>query len=129
MNETAVAMAASTTSVSLAALLSMWLGPHYGPYAAILFSAMAGAIWGVSAVPTVTRLEGAGRFIRFTMTAVVLVGGGTALTAGYLDTKFESPVELSILVAFTIAAVGDRWVEIISRLNPVGLFRPRGKDQ
>jgi len=120
---------ASTTSVSLAALLSMWLGPHYGPYAAILFSAMAGAIWGVSAVPTVTRLDGAGRFVRFTMTAVVLVSGGTALAAGYLDTKFDSPVELSIIVAFTIAAVGDRWLEIFSRFNPMGLFKPRGKDQ
>lgn len=126
---TATAVVTSTTSVSLAAVLSHWLGPQYGPYAAILFAAMAGAIWGVSAIPTVTRLEGAGRFIRFTITAVVLVGGGTALAAGYLDTTFESPVELSILVAFGIAAVGDRWTEILSRLNPVGLFRPRGKDQ
>lgn len=63
------------------------------------------------------------------MTAVVLVGGGTVLAGKYLDTHFESPVELSILVAFTIAAVGDRWVEIISRLNPLGLLKPRGKDQ
>jgi len=125
----ATAVVASTTSVSLAAFLSLWLGPAYGPYAAILFSAMAGAIWGVSAIPTVTRWEGAGRFLRYTMTAVVLVGGGTALTAGYLDTKIDSPVELSILVAFVIAAIGDRWIDLISRLNPVGLFKPRGADK
>jgi len=128
MTEPTTVVAASASSLSLAAFLSLWIGPDYGPYAALLFSAFAGAVWGVSAVPTVTRLEGAGLFARFTLTSVVLVSGGTAVAGNYLDTPFDSPVDLSILVAFTIAAIGDRWKEIISRLNPVGLFRPRGKE-
>jgi hypothetical protein len=122
-------VAASVSSVSLAAFLSLWVGPHYGPYMAILFAAMAGAVWGVSAAQTVTRLDGAGLFVRYTLTAVVLVGGSTAIAGSYIDTRFDSPVELSILVAFGIAAIGGRWTEILSRLNPLGLIRPRGPDQ
>lgn len=129
MTEPTTLAVASASSISLAAFLSLWLGPHYGPYAAILFAAFAGAIWGVSAVPTITRLEGAGLFLRFTITSVVLVSGGTAIAGSYLSTPFESPIDLSILVAFTIAAIGDRWKEIFGRLNPLGLLKPRGKDQ
>ena len=119
----------NVSSLSLAAFLSWWLGGDYGPYVALLLTAMTGAIWGVSAYPTTTRLHGALLFFRYTITAVVLVGGGTALAAGYLDTPFESPVDLSNLVAFTVAAVGDRWKDILSRLNPRGLVKPRGTDQ
>lgn len=126
MSDPSTAVAAATSSVSIAALATLWLGPSYGPYVAILFAAMAGAIWGVSAVPTVTRLQGAALFLRFTMTAVVLVGGGTAFAGSWVDTKFDHPIELSILVAFGIAAIGNRWMEIFSRLNPLALFKSKG---
>lgn len=129
MSDPSTAVAAATSSVSIAALATLWLGPSYGPYVAILFAAMAGAVWGVSAVPTITRVQGAGLFLRFTMTAVVLVGGGTAFAGSWVDTKFDHPVELSILVAFAIAAIGDRWKEIFSRLNPLAIFKPKGTGQ
>lgn len=116
---------------SLAAFAVALLGPDYGPAVAILFAAMAGAVWGLASVPTAGRLAGAGLFIRFTITACVLVGGGTALAHEYLSVKWSSPVDLSVLVAFVIAAVGNRWGDILARLDPSKLLArgPRGNDR
>lgn len=118
---------AVASSISIAAFAIMLLGPHYGPYAAILFAAAAGAIWGVSAVDTDSRKRGALLFLRYTMTGVVLVGGGTALAEEWFPGT-HSPLIVSEVVAFGVAAIGDQWKTIISRFEISRLWsRGEGK--
>lgn len=113
-------MTEPTTQVfSIAAFAVALLGPDYGPAAAILLASMAGAVWGVSSTPVTSRASGAGLFCRYTLTAVVLVGGGTALAHDQLAIKWHSPFDLSVIVAFCIAALGSRGTEILKKFNPL----------
>lgn len=106
----------TSQAFSFAALAIALLGPDHGPAVAILLSAMGGAVWGVSASPVRSRLAGVGLFIRYTLTAVVLVGGGTAIAQEQLAMKWNSPLDLSALVAFAIAAFGNQAMSLGRRL-------------
>ena len=60
--------------MGLAAALVAVLGPVAGEYAAILFAALAGALWPLSARKGITRGEGALLLLRLVATSVVLTG-------------------------------------------------------
>lgn len=103
----------STTGVGLAAALVAVLGPVAGEYAAILFAALAGALWPLSARKGITRGEGALLLLRLVATSVVLTG----LAAYYVHQYTGVPVLTAMSpVSLVIAAMGDRWRGIFSSL-------------
>lgn len=97
---------ASTSSTSLAAALVVVLGPVAGEYAAVVFAALAGALWPLSAKSGITRLDGAWLLLRLVLTAIVLTGAVVWLI--YRQTGVPLTVSAAP-VAFVIAAIGDRW--------------------
>lgn len=60
--------------ISLAALSVAMLGPLAGPYALIVFAALAGALWPLSSAEPMTRKAGAWLLLRCTLTSVALTG-------------------------------------------------------
>ena len=96
----------STAPVGIVAAAIVLLGPQAGPYAVIMLSALAGALWALSATPTETRRSGAGLVLRLVLTAVVLTGGAAAL----LESQYGWPAHhLLAPVAFGVGMGGQRW--------------------
>lgn len=103
----------SSSGVGLAVALVAVLGPVAGEYAAILFSALAGALYPLSERKGITRSEGALLVLRLVATSVVLTG----LAAYYVNSYFNVPI-LTVMspVSLVIAAMGDRWRLVFSSL-------------
>lgn len=96
----------STSGISLAALAIALLGPMAGPYALIVFAALAGALWPLSAAHTMTRSAGAWLLLRCTLTAVAL----TSALSLVLQSQWQIPAGESLApVAFVIGALGNGW--------------------
>lgn len=104
----------SSTSLSITALAIAVLGPMAGPYALIVFAALAGALWPLSTMPTVTRAQGAAFLLRVVAGAVVL----TSFAAYWIESTYKVPaVESVALVAFFIGAVGNGWRPVLQGLR------------
>lgn len=85
------------------------LGPLAGPYAVIVLSALAGALWALASTPTPSRLAGGLLLMRLVLTAVVLTGGG----AWALSTHYGwSARELLAPLAFVIGMGGNGWMAL-----------------
>lgn len=96
----------STSGLSLAAVSIALLGPMAGPYALIVFAALAGALWPLSASETISKSAGAKLLLRCTLTAVAL----TYAMALVLQSQWQIPaVEALSPVAFVIGALGNGW--------------------
>lgn len=96
----------STSGISLAAVSIALLGPMAGPYALIVFAALAGALWPLSAADTMTRSAGAWLLLRCTLTAVVL----TSALSLVLQNQWQIPANETLApVAFAIGALGNGW--------------------
>lgn len=96
----------STSGISLAAVSIALLGPMAGPYALIVFAALAGALWPLSAADTMTRSAGAWLLLRCTLTAVVLTSALSLL----LQNQWQIPANEALApVAFAIGALGNGW--------------------
>ena len=96
----------STSGLSLAAVSIALLGPMAGPYALIVFAALAGALWPLSASETISKAAGAKLLLRCTLTAVAL----TYAMALVLQSQWQIPaVEALSPVAFVIGALGNGW--------------------
>lgn len=96
----------STSGISLAAVSIALLGPMAGPYALIVFAALAGALWPLSAADTMTRAAGAWLLLRCTLTAVVL----TSALSLVLQNQWQIPANEALApVAFAIGALGNGW--------------------
>lgn len=96
----------STSGISLAAISVALLGPMAGPYALIVFAALAGALWPLSAADTMTRSAGAWLLLRCTLTAVVL----TSALSLVLQNHWQIPANEALApVAFAIGALGNGW--------------------
>ena len=106
-------MAAEPTSVGsigLTALLVALLGPASGEYAAIVFAALAGAMWPLSTMQGTTKRSGAFFLIKIVITAVVLTGGATY----WLEQNYNFPARYGMtVVAFIIGALGNGWGPVI----------------
>lgn len=103
-------MPASVGIVTIAVAL---LGPMAGPYAVIVLSALAGALWALAAAPTDGRRAGALLMLRLVLTAVVLTGG----VAWALEAQYGWPAhQLLAPVAFATGMGGDRWRALVDVL-------------
>lgn len=114
----------STSTLSITALAIALLGPMAGPYALIVFAALAGALWPLSTMPTVTRAQGAVFLLRIVATSVTLTGGA----AYWIETRYQVPAVQSLaFVAWGIGAMGNGWRPVLQGLrnavvNVVGKF-------
>lgn len=109
-------MAEPTTagSFSLAVIAVATLGPLAGPYAVIVFSALAGAQWPLASDKTLTWFQGGWLLIRCTLTAIILTGAISA----YLQARYGMAPDSSIgWVAFAIGALGNGWKPVINSLT------------
>jgi hypothetical protein len=116
------AMAAEPTtagSIGITALLVALLGPLGGEYAAIVFAALAGALWpllstkagetGQGGTPT-SRRGGALFLAKIVFTAVVLTGSLTYL----IEEHYSVPARhVTPVVAFLIGALGNGWGPVL----------------
>ena len=106
----------SSAGISIAALSIALLGPLAGPYALILFAALAGSLWPLSAASTLTRLEGAWLVLRCTLTGVILTGGA----ASWMQSQYGIQVNETIApVAFVFGALGNGWRAVLDKLTSV----------
>jgi hypothetical protein len=104
----------STSTLSITSMAIAVLGPMFGPYALIVFAALAGALWPLSTMPTVTRAQGAAFLVRVVAGAVVLTGSA----AYWIESTYQVPaVESVSLVAFLIGAVGNGWRPVLQSLR------------
>ena len=93
-------------SVSLIVVAIALFGPMAGPYAVIVLSALAGALWTLASTPTPNRMAGGLLVMRLVLTAVVLTGGG----AWALEKQYGWPAhQLLAPLAFAVGMGGDRW--------------------
>lgn len=104
----------STSTLNITALAIAVLGPWAGPYALIVFAALAGALWPLSTMPTVTRLQGAAFLLRVVAGAVVVTG-----SAAYaIESAYKVPaIESFALVAFLFGAMGNGWRPVLAGLR------------
>lgn len=104
----------SAAGISLAALAVAIAGPLAGPYVLIVFAALAGALWPLSAAETMTRKAGGWLLVRCTLTAVVL----TAALSQVLQRQYSIPVNEALApVAFAIGALGNGWRPVFEALG------------
>ena len=104
----------STSTVSLAALAVAMLGPMAGPYALIVFAALAGSLWPISSAEATSRVSSAFLLIRCTMMAVVFAGGAAEL----IQARYAVQAHSSLApVAFFIGALGNGWRAVISSIG------------
>lgn len=111
---------------SLTVIFVALLGPMAGPYVLIVFAAVAGAMWPLSAARTDTRWQGFWLLLRCTATALVLTG----LFAGILERTWGLPISEGLApVALFIGAMGDGWRPVFASLAPMfqGWVRQGGK--
>jgi hypothetical protein len=100
-------MAEPQTTVMAAVVAAV--APLAGQYAVIVFAALAGSLWALSAAQTATRLDGAKLLLRLVLTAAVLTG----FVAWALEAKTGFPASKAVApVAFFIGMFGDRWAEV-----------------
>lgn len=96
----------TTAGISLTTIAVALLGPLAGPYAVIVFAALAGAMWPLSASTTPGKLAGAWLLLRCTLTAVLLTG----LLSSLLERWLQVPVSEGLSpVSFAIGALGNGW--------------------
>lgn len=103
--------ASTTSGVGLVVALVALLGPAAGEYATILFAALAGALWPLSAAAGITRAAGALMVLRLVLTAFALTG----VIAWWVQSTWHVPATTILApVAFGISALGDNWRPLIS---------------
>lgn len=96
----------STTGVGLVVLATAVLGPAAGEYAVIVLSALAGSLWALSKLQTASRAAGALLMLRLMLTAAALTG----VAAWWIEETYQIPAHQMLApIAFSIAALGDRW--------------------
>ena len=104
----------AASGISLTVIAVALLGPLAGPYALIVFSALAGALWPLSASATQTRIDGAWLLLRCTLTAILL----TVFIAQGLDKFWEIPATEALApVALIIGAMGNGWRPVFAAIG------------
>lgn len=104
----------TVAAVSLVTLAVAVFGPKVGPYIVILVGSLGGGLWALSSTTIMTRCEGLSLMLRCVVTAVVL----TAIISGVVGPLFGLPVaEAYAVVAFTIGALGNKWLEIFDSVK------------
>lgn len=104
----------TTGGVSLAALSIVLLGPMAGPYALIVFAALAGALWPLSSAGPMTRIAGAWLLLRCTLTSVVLTGALSGIVQAQWGIQ---ALDAFAPVSFFIGALGNGWRPVLAALS------------
>lgn len=108
MAEPTSATAGSAATVPIAVAL---LGTAAGDYAAIVFWALCGSLWPLSAREDLTRAQGAMMVLRLVVTAAAFTG----LLAWWIGQHWGVPATTLLApVALSISAFGDNWRPLIS---------------
>ena len=104
----------TVAGVSLITLAVAMFGPSAGPYIVIVLGSVGGGLWALSSAVIETRVQGAWLMLRCMVTAVVL----TAMIAGLLGPWLGvNTLEVYVVVAFVIGALGNKWIEIIDAVK------------
>ncbi len=104
----------TAAGVSLVTLAVTFFGPQVGPYVVIIFGGVGGGLWALSSAAPLTRMAGSWLMLRCVVTSVLL----TALVAGWIGPLLGVPVtEFYSLVSLSIAALGNKWLDIIESLK------------
>ena len=111
----ATAAAISTASAaSLIVLASKYLGVDIGTYVVIFAGAWCGSFFALVSAPAMTRWQSAGLAIRAILLSLLL----TTAVAHLLYAAFGwQQDELYVVVSIAIAALGDRWIDILNALK------------
>lgn len=105
---------AHATSVSFVALMVALFGPNLGPHVTVVAGAVAGAFWALAQAGKQKRWQSALLILRCLITSIVLTAFCAKLLSDYVP--FEA-VELYVIVAFVISALGDKWLEIFDSIK------------
>jgi len=101
---------------SLTVIFVALLGPMAGPYVLIVFAAVAGAMWPLSAARTDTRWQGFWLLLRCTAMALVL----TSVISGVVEQLWGLPVSEGLApVALVIGAMGNGWRPVFISLAAI----------
>lgn len=101
----------TNVTLSLTGLAVVLFGPQVGPMAAILFCAVSGSLWPITAMEGATRTSAFFMLTRCVLTSVALTGA----LAGFLTSYYSlTTLELLAPVAFFLAAFGDGWKPVIA---------------
>jgi hypothetical protein len=125
MAEPATTTTAAAAGISSLVTLSVaFLGPQFGPYAVIVFAALSGALWPLSASHTDGIGAGAWLLLRCTLTAVFLTG----MLAGLAETWLKVPINTGLApVAMLIGALGNGWRPVFESVGAaLGMLVNRG---
>jgi len=111
MSEPASSTVAAVPLITLAVAL---FGVNAGPYVVITLGAVGGSFWALTNSASISRVASLLMVARCLMTAIVL----TAFVAGIVGHMFGIEVtEIYVVVAFVIAALGDKWLEIFESIK------------
>lgn len=116
----------STSATGVIGLFVIVFGPLAGEWAAIIFAALAGAMWAVGRAPSANKLESFWLLIRLVLAAVIF----TSVVATLVESQLGWPAQHALApVAFIIGFFGDRWQDILKAALDVVLDKfVRGKD-
>lgn len=90
------------------------MGPLAGPYVVIVFAALVGSLWPLSAATTDTRREGGWLVVRVTTLAVFL----TAAISKFLASQYGiAPADSMGPVALLIGIMGNGWRSIFAAIS------------
>lgn len=111
---TATAAAGAVIAAPLIVIASRRWGVDLGPYVIILLGAICGSFWALVSAPAMSRWQSTGLALRSILLSVLL----TAAVSHMLSEVFGWDIsELYIVVSISIAALGDKWLEILNALK------------
>lgn len=96
-------------SSSLIAISVGLLGPRFGEYGLILFAALGGSLWALSARPSDSTVNGVVFLCKIAITAILLTGALAGMLEHY--TGFAAKQWLAP-IAFIIGFFGENWFSI-----------------
>ena len=123
----------TTVAVSAVPLIALFVGvfgASFGPYMMIFLGAVCGSFWAVLEAPSITRWASFWLACRSILLSLLLTVAVSELLAGAFGWHLS---ELYIVVSIGIAALGDKWLEIIDTLKTAiqtaigGIFKKEQK--
>ncbi len=111
---------ASTSAFVVTGAIAYILGPVLGPFALLLFGAVAGSLLALSKVPTMTRMQG----LQFVIVGVVIALALTGFAVWLVEKYTPIPGNLALMpLAFAISLGRDYLFKLIERgVDATGIF-------
>lgn len=102
----------TTATIGIYGLFVAIFGMVAGEWAVIVFAALAGGMWAIGNIKTVTKTSAGWLLLKIVLTAAVLAGA----IASVIEAKFGWPVKQVLApLAFLIGFFGNRWNVILNR--------------